>query len=72
MVKVKEGEYAGIALLIILVLAIGAVFVQAWIFMLIAGGLSTFIEWIPPFGYGESLLIVLGLNFLAGIFRSVR
>jgi hypothetical protein len=72
MTKTNETEYAGIALLILIILGVVALFVQAWIFMLIAGGLSTFIEWIPPFGYGESLLIVFGLNFLAGIFRSVR
>jgi hypothetical protein len=67
--KPKNVGLAGFAVLLVIGLAI--FFFQAWILMLILGGLSTFTA-IPALGYGQTMLVVLFLNVIAGIFRGIR
>jgi hypothetical protein len=68
----KTATYSVGAIAIMLVVGIILLAFQAWILMLILGGLSTFVTWIPALGYGQTVLVVLLLNFIAGIFRSTR
>ncbi|OSC76512.1 hypothetical protein B5180_01785 [Streptomyces sp. BF-3] len=59
----------GAALAAACVVMIAAIPLQAFILMLVMGGVHGAFAAVPAVGYGTSVLFVLGLNMLAGFTR---
>jgi uncharacterized membrane protein len=52
----------------IFLLAIAVLLFQAWILMLLLGALSTF-TFLPALGYWQTVLVIMFINFVAGLIK---
>lgn len=62
----------GIGFGLVLTLAAVSLFLTSWILMLLLGAVHSFAEWVPALGYWQTVLVVLLVQIVAGIIKSVR
>lgn len=73
--RTLKGEDAVLAVAVLGFLAVavllGSLFLEAWLVMLLAGGLSTFTD-VPAIGYGASILVVIALRVVGTLLFGSR
>jgi hypothetical protein len=70
--ELSQGKFLGLAVSTAIFLSIVSLAFTSWILMLLLGAVHSFVEWVPALGYGQTVLVVLLIQIIAAVIKSVK